>query len=256
LALSGGSAFGLASATGVVRYLQENGFGLPVGSIRIPLVPAAVIYDYPANQSAGRRPDEAMGYQAAANASRAPVVSGPYGAGYSAASGQICGRALASPSGLGSAGLAGSSGLKVAVLVVVNPLGSVVNPQTGAIISGLKRSDGNSLADRSEILRALAQGTDPEVGRTVLVVVGTNAQLDKLGAYRLARMAGAGIARAIYPAHLLFDGDMVFALSSREGPQASISFLGALAAELVSQAIVNSVPGVPDLASPNLVGDF
>ncbi|MDR1607987.1 MAG: P1 family peptidase [Deltaproteobacteria bacterium] len=245
LLLSGGSSFGLAAATGVVKFLLEKNIGFPVGELVVPIVPGAVIFDYPANQSQGRLPDAAMGYAAAAKASQEPVLSGPYGAGYSAASGKIGDLSLSSPSGLGSYGLAAQNGLKVAVLAVVNPLGSVINPKNGQIISGFRRPNGQ-LASRGEILAALntakAPDSQPETGHTVLVAVGTNAKIDKLGAYRLARMAGCGIARAIYPAHLMFDGDTVFALSSNLGPSVELSYLGALAADLVSEAIVRSVP--------------
>ncbi|MDR1577337.1 MAG: P1 family peptidase [Deltaproteobacteria bacterium] len=241
LLLSGGSAFGLAAATGVVNFLLAKGVGFPTGPIRVPIVPSAVIYDYPANQSKGLLPDERMGYLAASNASHAPLNSGPFGAGYSAVSGKLGGEALSSPSGLGSYGQVGKTGLMMAALAVVNPLGSVVNHKTGEIISGLKRPEGG-LADRKDILSTLELAENLQPGNTVLVVVGTNAQIDKLGAYRLARLASCGIARAIYPSHLLSDGDTVFALSSGVGPRADLSYLGALAADLVSEAIVRSVP--------------
>jgi L-aminopeptidase/D-esterase-like protein len=231
----------LAAATGVVRFLREKGAGFATGPIRVPIVPAAVIYDYPANLSNGALPDEAMGYAAAVNASSAPALSGPLGAGFSAASGLLGGPNGASPSGLGSFGEARPNGLKVAALVVVNSLGSVVNPQTGAIVSGLISSKGG-LATRSEILGVLEKSPPTRPGQTVLAVVATNAPLDKLNAFRLARMACCGLSRAIFPAHLMFDGDVVFALSLGSGPEANISYLGALAAEILSEAILRSVP--------------
>lgn len=242
LLLTGGSAFGLAAASGVVKFLREKGLGLDTGAIRVPLVPGAVIYDYPANRSGGALPDENMGYQAAAAASKAPVRSGPYGAGFSAASGKVAGVDNSSPSGIGSFGWQ-QGDLQLAALVVVNPLGSIVNPHTGDLISGVRRPDGR-LAGRPEILGLLkdlaGRLTSDEPGHTVLVAVGTNARLDKVGAYRLSRMAGTGITRAVFPAHLLYDGDTVFALSSNTGPVVDENWLGALASEVVSQAIVNS----------------
>ncbi|MDR2422579.1 MAG: P1 family peptidase [Deltaproteobacteria bacterium] len=253
LTLSGGSAFGLAAASGVVRRLLEMGAGLDAGAIRVPVAPGAVIYDYPANRSKGQSPNERMGYEAAVKASQTPLLSGPFGAGYSARSGKLGGEELSSHSGIGVFGLTNPSGLKMAALAVVNPLGSVVNPYSGEIISGLRRP-GGGLASRAEILAALERGGFDRSGRTVLAVVGTNAQIDKLNAYRLARMAGAGIARAIYPAHLMFDGDTVFALSSGQGPAVDISYLGALGAEILAEAIVRSVPPVVEI-DPDLTDE-
>ncbi len=245
LLLAGGSAFGLSAAAGVVRHLRELGAGFDTGFVQVPLVPAAVIFDYPGNQSHGALPDETLGYQAALAANNDPVKSGPFGAGLSATAGKVAGPEFASPSGLGSHGLA-VGGLLVAVLAVVNPLGSIVDPDSGRIVSGLRRPDG-TLAGKSEILetmRVRSLGlTAPDPGHTVLVVVGTNARLSKLGAYRLARMAGVGLARTIYPAHLMYDGDTVFALTTNTGPLVDDSWLGALAADVVSRAILNSVPG-------------
>jgi L-aminopeptidase/D-esterase-like protein len=243
LCLAGGSAFGLAAADGVARYLAEKGVGHETGFIKVPLVPAAVIFDYPANRSQGSRPDESMGHEAARDASTDPVGSGPHGAGYSAASGKIGDPALSSPSGIGSFGLE-DTGIQVAALVVANPLGSIVDPENGRIVSGLRKA-GGGLASRAEILEAIA-GLSPEdvpmPRNTVLVAVGTNASLPKLELFRLARMASAGIARAVYPAHLMYDGDTVFALSTCSGPKADVSWLGAMAAEVVGKAILRSVP--------------
>jgi L-aminopeptidase/D-esterase-like protein len=242
LLLAGGSAFGLAAASGIVRFLREQGIGLDTGDIRVPLVPGAVIYDYPGNRSKGMLPDEDMGYRAACAASGAACMSGPHGAGVSARSGKIAGHARSSPSGIGSAGLADGD-LQLAALAVVNPLGSIVHPDSGRIVSGLHRPDG-SLASRDEILAAVKEtagrmsGIDP--GHTVLVVVGTNARLDKLGAFRVSRMAAAGIARAVFPAHLLFDGDTVFTLASNTGPVVDDNVLGAFAAQVTAQAVLDA----------------
>ena len=245
LLLTGGSAFGLAAAAGVVKFLRERGCGYDTGLLRVPLVPAAVIFDYPGNKSEGALPDEAMGYRAAAAADQRPVGNGPFGAGLSAACGKMAGPDRSSPSGIGSYGLTVDDGLMVAALAVVNPLGGVLDLDTGAVISGPRLEDGR-LADKKgilEILRSRTRMNETEPGHTVLAAVGTNARLDKLGAHRLARMASAGLARAIYPAHLMHDGDTVFALSSNTGPEVDLSWLGALAAEVLSRAVVNSTPG-------------
>jgi L-aminopeptidase/D-esterase-like protein len=241
LVFSGGSAFGISAASGVMRFLRENEIGLDVGDLRVPLVPAAVIYDYPANKSKGSLPDQSLGFEAAQSADTKAVLSGPFGAGVSACSGKVGGAQLCSPSGIGSYGVAEHE-VQVAALAVVNPLGSVIEPETGEVISGLKRPQGG-LAGRQEILEAVkGLGKASFAGNTVLIAVATNVRLTKLDAYRLARMASAGVPRAVYPAQTMFDGDTIFALSTNSGPSAPLSYLGALAAEVVSRAIVESVP--------------
>jgi L-aminopeptidase/D-esterase-like protein len=246
LLLAGGSALGLNAVQGVTDYFIESGVGLKINDLVIPVVPAAVIFDFPFNTSKGLQPGDELGYEACLKASSDPIKSGPYGAGVSARSGKLGDPRLSSPSGLGSYGIVLPSGLKIAALAVVNPFGSVVDPETGKIISGVRRKDG-TLLDREGIMELLSRlgeaGKEPIPQNTVLVAVGTNALIDKRDAYRLARMAGAGIARTIYPAHLLYDGDTVFAMSSGTGPKVDICYLGALAAEITAKAIVRSVPG-------------
>ncbi|MDR1039996.1 MAG: P1 family peptidase [Deltaproteobacteria bacterium] len=248
LCLAGGSAFGLAAASGVMRALRDMGAGFEAGGVKVPVVPAAVIYDYPGNLSEGTLPDESTGLRAALAASKAPLTGGPCGAGVSALSGRIAGPGLWSPSGVGSYGLEFPSGLKLAAIAVVNPLGSVVESSTGRIVSGARRPEGG-FADRKEIMDMLLSGDPPAAGEgggvpeaTTLAAVATNAPLGRLGALRLARMASAGLARAIYPAHLLYDGDTVFALATGGGPACGESWLGALAADVLAEAILRSAP--------------
>jgi L-aminopeptidase/D-esterase-like protein len=251
LLLTGGSACGLSAAAGVREYLKEKGVGLKVRGLTVPLVSGAVIFDYPFNKSDGALPDRDMGYLAASNASSSPLLSGPFGAGTSARCGKLGDPLLSSPSGIGSYGLFLPSGIKIAALAVVNSLGSLLDPEKGEIISGVRHKDG-SLLNRGEILELLAQASqadgegekeEPATANTVLVVVGLNSPIDKRDAHRLSRMAGAGIARAIYPAHLLYDGDTVFTMSAGGGPKADLSFLGALAADVAAKAIVRSAKG-------------
>jgi L-aminopeptidase/D-esterase-like protein len=244
ITLSGGSAVGLSTATGVFNFLRNGGYGFPLEGVKIPLVTGAVIFDYPHNLSKGLFPDEHMGFQAAENASKHPLQSGAIGVGVSARCGKIGGPIFSSPSGIGSFGLRLDSGLEIASIAVVNSLGSIVDPENGKIISGVKGENGTFLT-RDEIISLLAKITqvqgESSSQNTVLVVLGTNAKINKLDAYRLARMVGVGIGRSVYPAHLLFDGDTVFTASSLTGPQVDISYLGALGAEIVSKAIVRSV---------------
>ncbi|MDR2456185.1 MAG: P1 family peptidase [Deltaproteobacteria bacterium] len=254
LILSGGSAFGLAAASGAARLLKEKEIGLDTGPIKVPIVPAAAIYDYPYNLSGGRLPDEESGYEAAkaalaeSNSEKIGfkgdrLLSGPFGAGFSARSGKLGEPLSSSPSGLGSYGLKIGE-LKMAALAVVNPLGSVVDPLTGRLISGFRAKDG-SLADREEILLRLRARFKEASGffreNTVLVAVATNAKLSKVDAYRLAVMASGGIARSVYPSNTLYDGDAVFALSTCDfSEEEDVSWLGGLAAEVVARAILES----------------
>ena len=247
LALCGGSAFGLAAAAGVVRFLSENGIGLETGAIKVPIVPAASIYDYPYNLSEGKLPDAAAGYAAAKEASKAsglpasqrPEEIGPLGAGVSARCGKMGEPNLSSPSGLGFDGFE-DGGLKLSALAVANPLGSVIDPASGHVLSGLKTPCGG-LASHQEILEALKKRGASERGffgrNTVLAAVATNARIDKTEIYRLAVMASAGIGRAVFPSNTLYDGDAIFALATGEDPEADLNWLGAMAAQAVSGAI-------------------
>ena len=250
LLLTGGSAFGLAAATGVVRWLSEKGYGLPTLYARVPLVPAAVIYDLNFNQSLGM-PDEAMGYAAAANASNAPVVQGCVGAGTGATCGKMVGFERAMKTGLGSA-VINAGDFQVAALAVVNPLGNVLDPDTGEILAGVRTPDGLHLGDPAEVFKDMADLIKPpDTSNTVLVAVATDARLNKIQVARVARMASAGMARAVRPAHLLYDGDTVFCLATGQGPAADENIVGALAADVLALAVAAgareavSIPGFP-----------
>ena len=250
LLLTGGSAFGLAAATGVVRWLTEQGVGLDTFFGRVPLVPGAVVFDLFFNQSFSK-PDEAMGYEAARSASSAPVVQGCVGAGTGVTCGKLGGFERVMKSGLGSAGDA-IGDFQVAALAVVNPLGDVHDPDTGRLLAGMRTQDGQSLAGPDGAREAQMAFLKPaSTSNTVLGVVATNAPLTKVQACRLARMASAGIARAVRPAHLLYDGDVVFALATGRGPETDENVIGALGAEVLARAIAAGVksaeglPGVP-----------
>lgn len=251
LLLAGGSAFGLRAADGVVRFLREQRRGIVMPHAVIPLVSAAVIYDLDMNRRPGELPDEAMGYAAAAAASAGAVAQGSVGAGTGARCGRLFqlapGKDRSAKGGLGSA-LVRHNGALAGALVVVNALGNVHHPENGEFLAGGRDGKGRPLG-RDAVLAALAGEALPR-GATVLSVVAVNTPLDKVGAGRLARMAAAGIARTVRPAHLLYDGDAVFALAplesgagTCEGPW-SESLMGALAAEAVAQAAAAAVcPG-------------
>ena len=232
--LTGGSAFGLDAAGGVVQYLEEQNVGFPAGPVRVPIVPAVVIFDLSVGD-AKVRPDREMGYQACLNATNGPVAMGTVGAGAGATVGKGPG-VMSAPGGVGSACMRLDSGLIVAAIVVVNALGNVVHPKTGEILAGGKE-DGDFVDLTERLLDAnIVQGTNTTIG-----VVATNATLSPAETYRVAEMAHDGMARAIRPAHTMFDGDTLFALATGSHTGSGVNAVGILAAEVVAAAIVNAV---------------
>ena len=258
IVLTGGSAFGLDAATGVMRYLEERGAGFETGFGVVPIVPAAVLFDL----SVGNpkiRPNADCGYRAAAAASGGPVAEGNVGAGAGATIGKLAGSARAMRGGLGTASITTPSGLTVAALVAVNAAGDVIDPSTGRVIAGVRTPDGKGLADARVLIRSGALTRPNAFGRnTTLVVVATNATLTKAQATKMAQMAQDGLARTISPVHSPLDGDTVFALATGARPEApDMVAVGALAADVVSEAILRAVraakgiqgfPSVADLA--------
>ena len=232
--LTGGSAFGLDAVGGVVQYLEEKNVGFPAGPVRVPIVPAAVIFDLGVGD-AKVRPDREMGYQACLNATDEPVAMGAVGAGMGATVGKAPG-VTSSPGGVGSACKYLDSGLIVAAIVVVNALGNVVDPDTGEIVAGGKEN--GSFVDITERLldASLVSGTNTTIG-----VVATNATLTPAEVNRVAEMAHDGMARAIRPSHTMFDGDTLFALATGAHTSSSVNAIGILGAEVVAAAIVKAV---------------
>ncbi|HEY3382785.1 MAG TPA: P1 family peptidase [Vicinamibacterales bacterium] len=250
--LAGGSAFGLDAATGVVRYLDERGVGFPTQYGKVPIVPAAILFDLNVGD-AKIRPTADCGYRAAAGATTGPIVEGNVGAGAGATVGKLAGNERAMKGGIGTASITMPDGLIVAALVVVNAAGDVIDPLNGTVIAGARTPDGQGLADARQLLRsgALSPRT-PLGGNTTIGVVATNALLTKAQATKVAQMAHDGVARAVSPAHTPFDGDTIFTLATGARPGATdLLVVGALAAEVTSQAIVRAVraargiPGYP-----------
>ena len=235
--LTGGSAFGLDATGGVMRYLEERGIGFDVGVARVPIVPAAVIFDLAIGR-ADVRPDATMGYQACLNASTDPVIEGSVGAGTGATVGKILGMSNATSSGVGSASVEIGDGLFVGAIVVVNALGDVIDPHTGEIIAGARSADG--FADTLQVMQKLHALSTASANNTVIGVVATNARLTKEEANKVAQMAHDGLARAIRPAHTMYDGDTIFALSIGDR-SADVNLIGAFAAEMFAEAIVRGV---------------
>ncbi len=263
---TGGSAFGLDAAGGVVRYLEARGIGFDTRAARVPIVPAAVIYDLALGR-ADVRPDAAMGEAACFEAERGgPVRQGNAGAGCGATVGKIHGLDRAMKGGLGSAGEDVVSGVFVGALVAVNAFGEVIDPASGRILAGARSeatgpsATGPRFDDTVQVMRdrggrsfGFRAAEPPQATNTVLVVVATNARLDKEKANILAIMAATGLARSLRPVHTTVDGDTVFALASGER-ECEINLLGAVAADLVAKSVVraimhaHSLAGVPGLA--------
>jgi L-aminopeptidase/D-esterase-like protein len=247
--LAGGSAFGLSAADGAMKYLERHKIGFPAGIARVPIVPAAIVFDLGIG-SKDVRPDASMGYEACQSASAEESAEGNIGAGTGASVGKLFGIPLAMKSGLGTASLRVGR-LVVGALAVVNSLGDVVNPETGEIVAGLRsgrigplRVGGRGyFADTVQSMkRRVGRSALSLAGRTntVIAVVATNARLNKVEATKVAQMAHDGVAVAIRPAHTMLDGDTIFALSCGR-MAADVSVVGTLAAEAMAQAILRAV---------------
>jgi L-aminopeptidase/D-esterase-like protein len=237
--LTGGSAFGLDAAAGVMEYLERRNVGFQAGRVRVPIVPAAVIFDL-AMGSAKARPDAGMAKWACRNAG-VKIVEGSVGAGTGATLGKLFGVQQASKGGVGVAGMTLAGGVAVQALAVVNAFGDVIDPQTGGIIAGARVApDSRVFADTAEQMYRGKSRRAFGATNTTLVVVMTNAALTKLEATKAAQMAQDGLARTIHPVHTQFDGDMVFALSLGR-KTADLNTLGTAAAEVTARAIVRAV---------------
>jgi L-aminopeptidase/D-esterase-like protein len=244
--LAGGSAFGLDAAEGVMRYLEEQGVGFDAGVARVPIVPAAILFDLDLGDPRAR-PDAGMGYSACQAAGDGPVAQGNIGAGTGARAGTILGTTQATKSGLGSAAISLGGGLVVGALIIANPFGDVIDPITGKILAGARTPHSDELADTLAVMRDMAStngnhaGTDLRfASNTVIGAVAANCSLTKEEANKVAQMAQDGVARAIRPAHTMFDGDTLFALATGQ-KRADVNLIGAYAAETVAQAVVRAV---------------
>ncbi len=251
IVLAGGSAFGLEAATGATRWLEEQGIGWDTRAGRVPIVPAAILFDLGVGDNPRIRPTADCGYRAAQAASTAPVVEGSVGAGAGATVGKF-GGGRPMKGGIGSAAITLPNGLIVAAIVAVNSTGDIIDPDTGAVVAGVRGADGR-LADARVLLRTGGMTDQARPGEnTTIGVVATNARLSKSDVNRMALMADDGFARAIYPSHTASDGDTIFSLATgRWEGQASVSVIGALAADALARAIVRAgrqatgLPGIP-----------
>ncbi len=238
--LAGGSAFGLDAAGGVMRYLEEQGVGFDVQVTRVPIVPAAILFDLRL-ADAFARPDANMAYAACRDAVAGPFPEGSVGAGTGATIGKLFGISRATKSGLGSAAVTLPGGVKVGALAVVNAFGDVRDPATGALVAGAREApDGHALVDTAAALRSglHPRGYKPE--NTTLALVATNARLTKSEATKIAQMAQHGLVRAISPVHTTLDGDLVICLATGE-VETETNAVGVAAADAVAEAILRAV---------------
>jgi len=239
--LAGGSAWGLDAASGVVRWLEEQGAGMDVATARLPIVPGAVLFDLMVGD-ASVRPDATAGYQACWAASTAAPAEGNVGAGAGAAVGKVFGVARAMKGGIGTASVT-VDGVTVGALIACNALGDVIDPDTGAVIAGARTRNGKGLLDtrrallRGEAPKPILAGTNTTIG-----VIATDAVITKAQASRLATMAHDGLARTINPVHTMSDGDTLFTLATGQaGKSPGMMVLGTMAAEATARAVVRAV---------------
>jgi L-aminopeptidase/D-esterase-like protein len=251
IVLSGGSAFGLDAATGVVRHLEQRGIGLKFAGAVVPIVPAAILFDLNVGDPK-IRPGADCGLAAARAANDGPVAEGNVGAGAGATVGKMNGREHAMKGGLGSAAIVREDGLVVAAIVAVNARGDVIDPSNGRVVAGMRTDDGTRLADVRLWLRSGSKPLPEPLQNTTIGIVATNARLTKTQATKIAQMAHDGLARAIVPAHTPSDGDAIFTLATGAyDGTVDLGLIGALAADAMAEAIVRAVraatgiPGYP-----------
>jgi len=249
IVLSGGSAFGLDAAGGVMRYLEERGCGFDAGAAKVPIVPAAVLFDLHVGDSS-RRPDAAMGYAACAAARTGPLEEGNAGAGTGATVSKYRGMANCMKGGIGSWSSSLAGGLIVGAIVAVNAFGDAVEWRNGTYLTGVRDPAAGGLLRTADLLRSEGGGAGFQAGNTTLAVVATNAALTKAEVNKVAQMAHNGLALALRPVHTMFDGDTVFALSCGTAA-GDVNTVGTVAVEVVAEAIKRavlaaaSVEGIP-----------
>jgi L-aminopeptidase/D-esterase-like protein len=247
--LAGGSAFGLDAASGVMRFLEDNNIGYQTGVAKIPIVPAAILYDLNIGDPKVR-PTPEMGYLACTNALGSSPDQGSIGAGTGATVGKLMGMNRATKSGIGCASIDLGGGVKVGAIVAVNAIGEVIDPGNGNIIAGVRVNKATVFEQGKPVFSEALQIMKSIVGKTllglaekantVIGVVATNAKFDKAACTKLAQMAQNGLVRTIRPANTMHDGDTIFALSTGK-KKANINIVGAFAAQAVQRAILNAV---------------
>jgi L-aminopeptidase/D-esterase-like protein len=246
--LSGGSAYGLDAASGVVRYLEEHGLGFHVGEVVVPIVPAAILYDLGVGDPK-IRPTADSGYKACQAASGGKIAEGNVGAGAGATVGKMFGMKAAMKGGIGTASVrVGDTGIVVGGIVAVDAVGDVVNPRTGKIIAGARKPDASGFMDTMARIRG-GYRVEASGSNTTIGVVATNVALDKTQMTKIAQMAHDGLARTVYPVHTPNDGDTIFAAATGAiSKKADYGAIGALAADVMAQAVLRAVMNARGLA--------
>jgi L-aminopeptidase/D-esterase-like protein len=261
--LAGGSAYGLEAAGGVMRYLEERGIGFKMGSVTVPIVPAAILYDL--NLVTHRvRPGPQEGYAACLDCSGRPAQEGSVGAGTGATVAKALGMERAVKGGVGTAGLRLPGGAAVGAIVAVNAYGGVVDPATGRVVAGPRRENAPGFHHPVELLLAGEERLTANPGaNTTIGVVATDLSLRVDQAHYLARVSHDGLALTIRPCHTLGDGDTMFALATGvagERPAASsvreMTRLGAAAVEVVARAVLRAVRTASGLGGVPSVGEL
>jgi L-aminopeptidase/D-esterase-like protein len=254
--LAGGSAFGLDAATGVMRYLEERGIGFQTPFAKVPIVPAAILFDLRLGDPS-IRPSADSGYAACMNARSGKVEEGSIGAGAGATIGKV-GPGRPMKGGIGTSSIQLPNGIVVGAIVAVNSIGNVIDPRTGKIVAGARSADGKSFVDIIEWIRGGSIMPAQPGENTTIGVVATNAMLSKAQTKKVASMAHDGLARAINPAHTPNDGDALFAMATgTSGVKTDAGTVGILAAECVTEAILRAViraKSVPGYASYDELG--
>jgi L-aminopeptidase/D-esterase-like protein len=253
--LAGGSAFGLDAASGVMRWLEEKQIGFPAGPARVPIVPAAILFDLTMGDHR-IRPDAAMGYQACVNASTNAPAQGSVGAGIGASVGKFYGMGRAMKGGLGTASIK-VGGITVGAIVAVNAVGDVIDPRTGKVLAGVRTADGKQYLNITE---AILKGDIPpalQAGMaTTIGCIATDAVLTKAQAQKVAQMAHNGLARTISPVHTQWDGDTIFAVATgKSNLPGNLIAIGTMASAVMAAAVIRAVTnatrvtgaGVPEL---------
>jgi len=245
--LSGGSAFGLDAAAGVMQYLEEKGVGFDVGVTRVPIVVGAVLFDL-AVGNPRIRPNKAMGYAACKNASNQYCPEGTIGAGTGGTIGKFLGLEYAMKGGLGTYCLQVGE-LKVGALVAVNSFGDVINPKTGDIIAGALNPDKSSFANTEKSMIEKLHHSEKNLftGNTTIGLVATNGKLTKSQANKIASIAHNGYARTIRPVHTMVDGDTIFAIGTGK-VVADIDVIGLLAARVMEEAVIRAIKTATTIA--------
>jgi len=246
IVLSGGSAFGLDAATGVMQFLEEKNIGYDTGVAKVPIVPSAILFDL-AVGNPKVRPDKKMGYETAKIASNDPFQNGNSGAGCGATVGKFAGFDTCMKGGLGTASIRLNEEIVIGAIVAVNALGEIRDPSTGKLIAGAYQREHNRVVEFMDFLQQnkemmITAGTNTTIG-----VIAVNVALTKAEATKLSQMAQDAYARTIYPAHTMHDGDTIFTLATGN-KKVSIDLLGPMAAKVMENAILNAIYSAESIA--------